>query len=36
MKSKRNAAKIEARERQKKMQVILAPVRAALERAAHQ
>jgi capsule polysaccharide export protein KpsE/RkpR len=35
MKSKRNAAKIEARERQKKMRVLLAPLRAALDRAAH-
>jgi hypothetical protein len=34
MKPKRNAAKTEARERQKKMRVLLAPLRAALERAA--
>jgi len=34
MMPKRNTAKLEARERQKKMRVLLAPLRAALERAA--
>lgn len=34
VKPKRNTAKIEARERQKKMRVLLAPLRAELERAA--
>jgi len=34
MKRKRNTAKIEAGDRQKKMRVILAPLKAALARAA--
>ena len=34
VKPKRNTAKLEARERQKKMRVLLAPLRTALERAA--
>jgi hypothetical protein len=34
LKPKRNTAKLEARERQKKMRVLFAPLRAALERAA--
>jgi hypothetical protein len=36
MKPKRNTKAMEERERQKKMRVLLAPLRAALERAARQ
>jgi hypothetical protein len=36
MKQNRNTAKIEARDRQKKMRVLLAPLKAAWEKAARQ